>query len=86
MQPTPLLATKQDQRLVKRRLSSILTVFSFLLEMFRRFNADFTVFETPNTTRATFSFETSASARKTLPYVDFDRSFFLVRDISTFKR
>jgi hypothetical protein len=86
MQPTPLLATKQDQRLVKRRLSSILTVFSFLLEMFRRFNADFTVFETPNTTRATFSNETRPAARKTPPFVDFDRIFFPVADISTYKR
>jgi hypothetical protein len=74
MQPTPLLAPKQDQRLVKRRLSSISTVFSFLLQIFRRINADFTAFHTPNTTRATFSFETSvirsqnSAIRRFLPY------------------
>jgi hypothetical protein len=85
MQPTPLFATKQAQRLVKLCLLSILTAFSFLLEIFRRLNAAFAAFHTPNTTRATFSFETSASARKTLPFSDFYRIIFPVGDISTFK-
>jgi hypothetical protein len=86
IQRTPLLASKQAQRLVKRRLTSILNVFSFQLEIFRRLNAAFVAFHTRNGTHSTFSFETGGAARKILPYVDFDRHFFPDGDISTFKR
>jgi hypothetical protein len=63
-----------------------LTVFSSLLEIFRSLNVVFDAFHIPNTTRATFSFERLPAAGKTLPYVYFDRNFFPVGDISTFKR
>jgi hypothetical protein len=71
---------------VIRRLSLILTVISFLLEMFRRLNAVFAAFDTSNTTHAKFSIETSPAARETPPFDDFDRYFFPALDISTFKR
>jgi hypothetical protein len=71
---------------VKRRLSPILTVISFLSEMFRRLNAVFTAFHTPNTTHSTFSYETSPADRETPPFAGFDRNFFPVGDISSFKR
>jgi hypothetical protein len=77
---------EQAQRLVKRRLTSIMNVFSFQMEIFRRINAAFVAFHTPNTTRATFSFEASPTAGKTPPYIDIERIFFPVGDISTFKR
>jgi hypothetical protein len=83
---TPLLASKLAQRLVKRRLTSILIVISFLMEIFRRLNAVSTAFHTPNPTHATFSFETSPADRKTPPYVDNERIFFPVGDISKFER
>jgi hypothetical protein len=86
IQPTPLLAKKKAQWLVKRRRSSILTVFSFLLEIFRRLNAVFVAFHTPNTTHAAFSFEPSPAARKTPPFIYFVRIFCPVGDISTFNR
>jgi hypothetical protein len=86
MQRPRLLASKQAQRLVKRRLTSLMNVFSFFLEVFRRLNAAFGAFHTPNTTRATFSFATSRAARKTPPYVDNERIFFPVSHISTFNR
>jgi hypothetical protein len=82
----PLLASKQDQRIVKRSLSSIMTVISLLLEIFRRLNAVFTAFHTPNTTHATFSFETRPADRETPSFVDFERNFFPVGIISSFKR
>jgi hypothetical protein len=82
----PLLDSKEDQRLVKRRLSSILTVISFLLEIFRRLNAVVTAFHTPNTTHATFRFETRPAATETPLLVDFDRNSSPVGDISSFKR
>jgi hypothetical protein len=78
IQSTPLLASKQDQRLGKRRLTSIMNVFSFQLEIFRCLNAAFVAFHTRNTTRTTFSFSTIESARKTPPLVDNERIFFLV--------
>jgi hypothetical protein len=81
-----LFASKQAQQLVKGRLTSILTVFSFELEIFRSLNVGFDAFPIQNTTRATFSFETLPAAGKTLPYVYFDRIFFPVGDISSFKR
>jgi hypothetical protein len=56
------------------------------LEIFRRPNAAFVAFHTSNTTHTTFSFETSPAARKTPPYVDYERIFLPVGDISTFKR
>jgi hypothetical protein len=86
IQRTPLLASKQAQQLVERSLTSIMNVFSFQLEISRRVNAAFVAFHTRNTTHTTFSFETSTAARKTPPYVDNERIFFPVGDISTFKR
>jgi hypothetical protein len=86
MQRTPLLASKQAQRLVKRRLTPTVNVFSFQMEISRHLNAAFVAFHTPNTTHTTLSFETSAAARKTPPYVDNERIFFPVGDISTFER
>jgi hypothetical protein len=53
-----------------------MNVFSFLFEILRRLKAAYVAFHTPNTTRATFSFETIASARKTLPCVDNERISF----------
>jgi hypothetical protein len=82
----PLLDSKQAQRLVKRRLSSILTVISLLLEIFHRLNAVFTAFDTPNSTHASFSFETRPADRETQPFVDYDCNFSPVVDISAFKR
>jgi hypothetical protein len=56
------------------------------LEIFRRLNAAFVAFHTRNATHSTLIFETGPAARKTPPYVDFDRHFFPDGDISTFKR
>jgi hypothetical protein len=56
------------------------------MEIFRRLNAVSTAFHTPNTTHATFSFETSPAALKTPSFVDFDRNFFPDGDTSTSKR
>jgi hypothetical protein len=86
IQPPPLLASKQAQRLVKRSLNTIMNVFSFQLEIFRRLNAVFTAFHTSNTTHTTFRFQTSPAPRKTVPFVAFDHNFFPVGGISTFKR
>jgi hypothetical protein len=83
---TPLLASKQAQRRVRRRLTPLMNVFSFFFEILRRLKAAYVAFHTPNTRRATFSFETIASARKKRPYVDNERIFFPVHDISSFKR
>jgi hypothetical protein len=83
MQRTPLLASKEAQRLVKRRLTTAMNIFSVQFEIFRRLKAAFVAFHTPNTTRATFSFETIASARKTPPYAVNERIFFPFGDIST---
>jgi hypothetical protein len=83
---TPLLASKQEERRVKRRHTSIWIVISFLMGIFRRLNAVSTAFHTPNPTHATFSFETSPAARKTPPCVDNERIFFPDGDISSFKR
>jgi hypothetical protein len=63
-----------------------MNVFSFQMEKFRCINAAFVAFHTPNTTRATFSFETSPAAGETPPYVDNERIFFPDGDNSTFKR
>jgi hypothetical protein len=86
MQHKAHLAPEQALRLVKRRRSSILTVISFVLEIFRRLNDVFTAFYTPNTTHATFSFKPSPSASYTPPFVDFDPNFVAVGDIPRFKR
>jgi hypothetical protein len=76
VQRKPLLASKQAQWLVKRRLTSIMNVFSLVLDKFRRLNAAFVAFHTRNATHTTFSFETSPAARKMPPYVDNERVFF----------
>jgi hypothetical protein len=81
MQRARLLASKQAQRLVKRQVTSIMNVFSFQLEIFRRLNAAFVAFHMPTATRATFSFEKSPAARKAPPYIDNERIFFPVGDI-----
>jgi hypothetical protein len=86
MQRTPLLSSKHALRLVKRSHTSISTVISFLMEIFRRLNAAFVAFHTRNTTHASFSFETSPAARKTPPCVDNERIFIPDGDISSFKR
>jgi hypothetical protein len=86
MQRTALLSSRQVQQVVKRRITSILIVISFLMDIFRRLNAAFAAFDKPNTTHASFSFETSTATRKTPPYVDNERIFFPDGDILTFKR
>jgi hypothetical protein len=83
---TPLLASKQAQRRVRRRLTSIMKVYSFQLEIFRSLNAAFVAFHTRNATHSTFIFETSPAARKTPAYVDVDRNFFPDGNILKFKR
>jgi hypothetical protein len=81
IQPTAHLAPKQAQRLVELCLSSILIVNSSLLDIFHRLNAVFTTFDTQNTMHGTLSISKSPAARKTPPFVDFDRNFFPVGDI-----
>jgi hypothetical protein len=73
---------KQAQQLAKHNLSptSTKTVISFLIEMFRRLNAQSTPFYVPNAVQADFSVETSPATRKTQSFADFDENCYFVPD------
>jgi hypothetical protein len=78
----PFSASKQALRLAKLNLSSISTktVISFLIEVFRCFEALSTPFYTPKAVHAGFSVETSHATRKTLSFVDFAENCYFVPD------
>jgi hypothetical protein len=61
---------------------------SFLIEMFRRLNAQSTPFYVPNAVQADISVETSPATRKTQSFPDFIQNCYFVPalDISAFKR
>jgi hypothetical protein len=75
-------ASKQAQRLAKLNISflSTKTVISFLIEIFRCFDALSTPFYTPKAVDAEFSVETSAATRKTQTFLDFDEYCYFVPD------
>jgi hypothetical protein len=81
---------KQAQQLAKRNLSPISTktVISFLIEMFRRLNAQSTPFYAPNAVQADFILETIPATRKTQSFLEFIQNCYFVPalDISAFKR
>jgi hypothetical protein len=78
----PNSASKQAQQLAKLNLSSISTrtVISFLIEIFRCFDALSTPFYTPKAVHAEFSVETSPATRKTQSFLDFDENCYFVLD------
>jgi hypothetical protein len=71
-------ASKQAQQLAKLNLSSLSTktVISFLIEVFRCFDALSTPFYTPKAVHAEFIIETSPATRKTQSFVDFDENCY----------
>jgi hypothetical protein len=83
-------ASKQAQQLAKLNISflSTKTVISFLIEIFRCFEALSTPFHAANAMHADFSVETSTATRKTQSFLDFDENCYFVPDwdISAFKR
>jgi hypothetical protein len=78
----PISASKQAQQLAKLNISflSTKTVISFLIEIFRCFDAPSTPFYTPKAVDAEFSVETSAATRKTQTFLDFDEYCYFVPD------
>jgi hypothetical protein len=81
---------KQAQQPAKHNLSPISTktVISFLIEMFRRLNAQSTPFYAPNAVQADFILETIPATRKTQSFLEFIQNCYFVPalDISAFKR
>jgi hypothetical protein len=61
------------------------SVMSFLIQIFRRLNAPFTLFYTPNVVHAAFSVETDSAIRKTQPFVDSDENSVMSFLIETFR-
>jgi hypothetical protein len=78
----PNSASKQAQQLSKFNLSSISskTVISFLIEIFRCFDALSTPFYTSKAVNAEFTIETSPATRKTQAFLDFDENCYFVLD------
>jgi hypothetical protein len=72
----PISASKQAQQLAKLNPSSISTkpVISFLIEIFRCFDALFTSFYTPTAVHAEFIIETSRATRKTQSFVNLEEN------------
>jgi hypothetical protein len=89
-QCTPVSASKQAQQLAKLNLSSISTktVISFLIEIFRCFDALSTPSYAANAVHADFIVETSPATRKTQFSLDLDENCYFVPDwdITAFKR
>jgi hypothetical protein len=78
----PNSASKQAQQLAKLKLSSISTntVISFLIEIFRCFDALSIPFYTPKAVHAEFSVETSPATRKIQSFLDFNENCYFVPD------
>jgi hypothetical protein len=78
----PNSASKQAQQLAKLNPSSISTkpVISFLIEIFRCFDALSTPFYTPKAVHAEFSVETSLATGKTQSFLDSDENCYFVID------
>jgi hypothetical protein len=78
----PTSSSKQGMQLAKLNLSSITTktVISFLIEIFRCFDALSTPIYTPKAGHAEFIIETSTATRKTQSFVDFDENCYFVLD------
>jgi hypothetical protein len=81
-QDTPISSSKQALRLAKLNHSSISTktVISYLIEIFRCFDALSTPFYTPKAVHAEFIIETSPATRKTQSFDDFDENCYFVFD------
>jgi phage terminase large subunit GpA-like protein len=77
-QGIPISASKQAQQLAKLNLSSLSTkpVISFLIEIFRCFDALSTPFYTLQAVHAEFIIETSPATLKTQSFVDFDENWY----------
>jgi hypothetical protein len=84
----PISASKQAQQLAKLNLSShsTITVISFLIEIFRCFEALSTPFHAANAMHADFSFETSTATRKTQSFLDFEENSLISLLIEIFRR
>jgi hypothetical protein len=74
--------SKQALENAKRNLwsTSMKTVISFLIEIFRRLKALFAPFYEANVLHADFSVETSPGNRKTQSYVGFDKNCYFAPD------
>jgi hypothetical protein len=74
--------SKQALDNAKRNLwsTSMKTVISFLIEIFRRLKALFAPFHEANVLHADFSVETSAGNGKTQSFVDFDENCYFAPD------
>jgi hypothetical protein len=81
-QCTPISSSKQALPIAKLNLSSLSTktVISFLIEIFRCFDALSTPFYTPKAFHAEFTVETRAATRKTQSFQDFNENSYFVPD------
>jgi hypothetical protein len=81
-QCAPISASIQALHLAKLNLSLIpkKTVISFLIEIFRCFDALSTPFYAPNVVHVDYILETSPGTRKTQSFPDFDENCYFVPD------
>jgi hypothetical protein len=81
-QGTPISASRQAQQVARLNPSSISTkpVISFLIEIFRCFDALSTPFYTPPAVHAEFIIETSRATRNTQTFLDFVEYCYFVPD------